>query len=212
MGAVLGSRARYGAGAVTLGDVMLQQKFSLPFVLPGLNDMVGHGPKGFVHYNKLKKQWMERIELELRSARSRVLPMKCAYFQYWFFERDMRRDKSNVIAGGVKLIEDALVRGGWLRGDGWVDVVGFRAEVLLDEALPRIVCLVTGEPWSKDERIERKRKREQQQRAREDRNRARVTSDRRLPKVAGPAAKSRVASACDAVRPGRNKRVRRSGK
>jgi hypothetical protein len=49
---------------------------------------------------------------------------------YVFWEADRRRDPSNVVGGGVKIVEDALQAAGYMRGDGWGDVLHFTAFVL----------------------------------------------------------------------------------
>jgi len=68
------------------------------------------------------------------------------WIDYLWVMPDRRRDKSNVAAGGRKVIEDALgpltrrnPHGmGILRGDGWNDIVGWSDKFAVDCDNPRI--------------------------------------------------------------------------
>jgi len=73
------------------------------------------------------------------------------WIDYLWVMPNARRDKSNVVAGGRKVIEDALgprtkrnPQGmGILRGDGWNDIVGWKDEFEIDKDSPRIVVVIT---------------------------------------------------------------------
>ena len=62
-----------------------------------------------------------------------------------FYEPNRRRDKSNVAAFGVKVIEDALVMCGVLKDDGWAYIRAFTSRFALDKEKPRIVVRITDE-------------------------------------------------------------------
>lgn len=60
------------------------------------------------------------------------------YVRYTWYEPNARRDKDNISGYGRKVIQDALVRGGFLAGDGWRDIIGFSDEFHVDRERPRI--------------------------------------------------------------------------
>lgn len=105
----------------------------VPGALPGLNELLDaksvvarrRGKVVTTAYNDLKASHQQRIALYARIEGLRRLPP--VYVTYVFYEVTKRRDPSNVLAGGVKLIEDALVKLGVLRNDGWKDILGLAA-------------------------------------------------------------------------------------
>ena len=64
---------------------------------------------------------------------------------YTFYEPNRRRDKSNVAAFGIKVIEDALVMCGVLKDDGWQYIQAFTSRFALDKEKPRITVRITDE-------------------------------------------------------------------
>ena len=94
--------------------------------LPGLNDIIEQSAgasSGWSKYNQTKQAWSANIGL--LAAMKGVGAIPPGYFTYLFAEPNCRRDPSNVVAGGVKLIEDALQAAKLLKNDGWTDVLGF---------------------------------------------------------------------------------------
>jgi hypothetical protein len=67
-------------------------------------------------YSKLKREWASKIKVIAFHRRFAFVDR--GFFTYLFIEPNKRRDKSNVIAGGIKLIEDALVEAKILANDG----------------------------------------------------------------------------------------------
>ena len=62
-----------------------------------------------------------------------------------------RRDKDNVCAFGRKVIQDALVRGKYLRNDGWKEIAGFEDVFEVDAKRPRIEVEIYEEKgWTKN--------------------------------------------------------------
>jgi hypothetical protein len=61
---------------------------------------------------------------------------------YLFVEPNRRRDPSNIVAGGVKLIEDALQEIEIIENDNWGSVAGFSAHWTTDTELPgALLCI-----------------------------------------------------------------------
>lgn len=115
--------------------------------LPGLNDILAgsaSASRGWSSYNALKQKWTGDIGLVVRSRG--LAPLGSGYFSYLFVEPTSRRDPSNVVSGGVKIIEDALQKARLLPGDDWRYVLGFVGYWTLSKG--RAGCLVC---WSPDE-------------------------------------------------------------
>ena len=58
--------------------------------------------------------------------------------EFYWYEKNKKRDHDNVSSFGRKVIQDALVKGGVLKDDGWDYVDGFGDVFLLDRENPRI--------------------------------------------------------------------------
>jgi hypothetical protein len=85
-------------------------------------------PKQWNRYSDMKKQWGSNIKLLCFKRRFEFIERSC--FTYLFVEPNRGRDKSNVIGGGVKLIEDGLIESGVIKGDGWAVVNDIRSYVI----------------------------------------------------------------------------------
>lgn len=57
---------------------------------------------------------------------------------YHWLEKDRRWDMDNISSYGRKVIQDALVKGGYLKGDGWQHIAGFSDGFAVDRRCPRI--------------------------------------------------------------------------
>ena len=110
----------------------------LPVRMPGMNELLdkrmarSRAAKTSVQWNgysDLKRQWASKIKV--LAFHRRFAFVARGFFTYLFIEPNKRRDKSNVIAGGIKLIEDALVDAKILPNDGWGVVDDIRPYVTL---------------------------------------------------------------------------------
>lgn len=111
------------------------QTFHVKGRLPGLNEMLagarsrrGAGSK----WSLMKRAAEQRIALCARAAKLKPV-VGPAVFTYVFHEPNRRRDPSNLIAGGVKVLEDSLVELGILANDGWKHVAGIRSSCIVDQ-------------------------------------------------------------------------------
>lgn len=90
----------------------------------------------------MKRDWTARIALAARLCGFERVER--GFFSYLFVEKNRRRDPSNVISGGVKLIEDALQEASLLEGDGWKQVRGLRAHWRLGASPGALLMVSTG--------------------------------------------------------------------
>ena len=112
-------------------------KINIPGSLPGLNNLIeaerAHRQRGAA----LKRDAQMLVEYELSGQIDRPL-REPVTMHYTWVERDRRRDKDNISSFGRKVIQDALVRAGTLRGDGWAEIDGFSDVFQVDRDNPRI--------------------------------------------------------------------------
>lgn len=113
-------------------------KFTIRGTLPGLNELIEAERRHRQEGARLKKQ-CETVVLHAARALGKWRAEQPVYMIYRWYEPNRRRDKDNVSAFGRKVIQDALVRGKYLRNDGWKDVAGFEDHFEVDAGNPRIV-------------------------------------------------------------------------
>lgn len=106
--------------------------------LPNMNDLTEKSRSNKYSANHQKHEAENRV---LWAAKQCLRGWKAhgpVYMRYTWYEPNRRRDKDNICAGGRKVIQDALVKGGYLHNDGWNDIDGFSDEFRVDKARPRI--------------------------------------------------------------------------
>lgn len=113
-------------------------KLTIWGTLPGLNEFIDANRRNYHAGAKLKKEAQYLVELSAKKCLKRWKPAGPVFMRYVWFEPSKRRDKDNIAAGGRKIIQDALVESGYLKNDGWNDIVGFSDEFRIDKKEPRI--------------------------------------------------------------------------
>lgn len=113
---------------------MKLQTLWVPGPLPSLNELLGGKLRDRI---RLKRQWRDLV---VCLAQVQLAPVGPVRMRYDFWERDRRRDLSNVFAGAVKIIEDGLVRARVLRNDSqrWVTRIEF-GDVSVNPARPGVL-------------------------------------------------------------------------
>lgn len=137
---------------------MMAQTLLLPDLDPrlyALNEVLRMHPQVRA---RTKRDLEEYIGWRIKLAR--LQPYETAvWINYLWVMPDARRDKSNVVAGGRKVIEDALgpqtkrnPHGcGILRGDGWNDILGWQDTFEIDPDSPRVVVtIMEADEWQKE--------------------------------------------------------------
>ena len=128
---------------MTQPPTMLVQRFYVPFLLPGLNDMLAGArqSKGKWQAFAVKKVQVER-DLVLLVKRAKLKPVKGpVWLRFTWHEANKKRDLDNV-AAAKKFVNDSLVTAGILKGDGWAHVHGFTDEFVIDRAYPGVEVVV----------------------------------------------------------------------
>lgn len=113
-------------------------RFTIRGTLPGLNDYVSAERSSKFQGASMKKQ-CESIVAHAARSLGKWRAEGPVYMVYRWYEPNRRRDKDNVCAFGRKVIQDALVRCGALKNDGWKEIIGFEDRFEVDARNPRIV-------------------------------------------------------------------------
>lgn len=110
--------------------------------LPGLNEYIAAERQHRQKAAKLKRDteervlWCAKVSLRGWKAKGPII------MHYTWYEPDRRRDKDNISAYGRKVIQDALVKGGYLKNDGWSDIEGFTDAFSVDRKRPRVEVVI----------------------------------------------------------------------
>lgn len=120
--------------------------FDIPFLLPGLNDLIqgaktGRGPNN--RYRKMKAEAEAHVTLFACAALGKQLSfLQAVQVHFLWREKNQRRDKDNIAAGGRKIILDTLTKMGVLHGDGWKGVSGFVDEFEVNRKNPGVTVTI----------------------------------------------------------------------
>ena len=87
--------------------------------------------------NAMKQDVQEKIKWYIISSKLVPIDKKVIMHYHWYVP-DKLTDKSNIVGFARKAIEDALVKEGILKGDGWRYVENFRDYFYIDKENSRI--------------------------------------------------------------------------
>lgn len=114
-------------------------KLVIPGRLPGLNDYIAAERTSRYKAAAMKREAETVVLLAARKSMRRWRQAdRPVMMRYTWYEKDRRRDMDNISSYGRKVIQDALVKGGYLLGDGWEHIVGFADGFAIDKKNPRI--------------------------------------------------------------------------
>ena len=114
------------------------KKLIIPETLHNLNDLISAERTNRYIAAKMKKEdetlvlWAAKGCLRGWKAKAPVV------MHYKWYEKNQRRDKDNISSYGRKIIQDALVKGGYLENDGWKQIISFDDEFFVDKKTPRV--------------------------------------------------------------------------
>lgn len=105
----------------------------IPARLPGLNEIIDAARRSKYAAASQKEKYQGLAVVCIGWQLPGIHITRPVQMIYHWREPDRRRDKSNIAAGGRKIIEDALIQAGVLRNDGWKDIVGFEDYFTVDK-------------------------------------------------------------------------------
>lgn len=118
-------------------------KLIIPGRLPSMNEYIDAERSNRYAAAKIKKTSMNTVVKAARTSLGDWEAEASVRMDYLWIEPNMRRDKDNVSSYGRKVIQDALVEGGYLPNDGWRNVDSFSDSFAVDAENPRIEVTIT---------------------------------------------------------------------
>ena len=109
----------------------------IPGSLPGLNEYIEAERRNKYAAANMKRQAESVIITAAQKQLKDIHLTKPVEMRYTWVEKNRRRDRDNV-AFARKFVQDALVRCGVLRGDGWKEIAGFTDTFMVDRDRPRV--------------------------------------------------------------------------
>lgn len=129
------------------------QRLWIPGPMPSLNDIIEDNRRVFrarrkdgkpvlkTVYSKTKTAWQDAIATQAQAQGFQKI-MEPSSYTFILYERNRRRDPDNITAGAKKLIFDSLRHAGFLKNDGWADVLGINAFWAVHQTQPGVVLYV----------------------------------------------------------------------
>ena len=118
-------------------------RVSIPYVLPGENEIIKAAKQGrgkFNGYGRMKKEHTGNIAMLIREAG--IPSMESVFVNICWVEPNRRRDKDNIDAG-KKFIFDALVKAGIIKNDGWGEITGWHSSFTVNKQSPGVIFSVS---------------------------------------------------------------------
>jgi len=109
----------------------------IPCALPGLNEYIAAERRSKYAAAGMKRRAEAIVAAAARTQLKGVRLTRPVVMDYVWVEKNRRRDRDNV-AFARKFVQDALVRCGVLRGDGWKEIAGFTDAFAVDRERPRV--------------------------------------------------------------------------
>lgn len=110
--------------------------------LDGLNDYTSANRTNPHKGGKMKKDNEETVIWAIRQQLGRLRITVPVILRFAWHEPNKRRDRDNVSSFGRKVIQDALVKTGILKDDGWDYVTGFTDDFYCDRNNPHIEVVI----------------------------------------------------------------------
>lgn len=119
--------------------------FRIDGTLPNLNEyikadrvMIRHAGHCYSQGNEMKQSVQRDVQAYIRRDLKGVVIENPITITYCFYEPNRRRDKDNIAAFAMKVIQDALVAEGVIKNDGWKEIYSFECYFDVDKVNPRI--------------------------------------------------------------------------
>ena len=114
------------------------KKLVIPGRLPGLNEAFNAARTNRHIEANQRRAFENHIVWCAKRCLNGWRPKGAVILHYTFYEPNKRRDKDNVASYAMKLTQDALVKAGYLRGDGWNEIENFTFAWRVDKKTPRV--------------------------------------------------------------------------
>jgi len=119
----------------------MEYKLIIQGRLCGLNEYIATERANRYKGAEMKRENENIVIAAIRQQLRGVKITKPVYMEYTWIEKNKRRDLDN-ITFGRKFIQDALVKAGVLKDDGWKYIVGFSDRFEVNRENPGIEVLI----------------------------------------------------------------------
>jgi Holliday junction resolvase RusA-like endonuclease len=126
-------------------EAMGKATLTIPGVLPNLNDYTTANRNNRYSGAKMKHQTEDLIIKCAKAQLRGVKFTKPVHISYLWVEKNRKRDLDNICGFGMKVIQDGLVKAGYLPDDGWNFITGFDHKFKTDAKNPRIEVTIIEE-------------------------------------------------------------------
>jgi len=113
----------------------------IPGELPDLNQIIAESKNHWGSYSSLKKANTQLVAFCTKQATKQKY--KKIDLEITWYCKDRRKDKDNIMAGGLKMILDGLVVAGVIKNDGWSEIGSINNHFEVDKDNPRVEIKIT---------------------------------------------------------------------
>ena len=113
----------------------------IPGELPDLNQIIAESKSHWGNYSSLKKANTQLVAFCIKQATKRKY--KKIDLDITWYCKNKRKDKDNIMAGGLKMILDGLVVAGVIQNDGWAHIGSINNHFEVDKNNPRVEIKIT---------------------------------------------------------------------
>lgn len=124
---------------------IIYHSFRIEGTLPNLNEyisadriMIRNAGHCFSKGNAFKQNAQKRVQIAIKRDLGDLVIKSPIKIIYRFYEPNKRRDKDNIASFAMKVIQDALVKEGVIKNDGWKEIDSFECYFDVDKEHPRI--------------------------------------------------------------------------
>ena len=113
----------------------------IPGELPDLNQIIAESKNHWGSYSSMKKANTQLVAFCTKQATKRKY--KKIDLDITWYCKNKRKDKDNIMAGGLKMILDGLVVAGVIKNDGWAHIGSINNHFEVDKNNPRVEIKIT---------------------------------------------------------------------
>lgn len=120
----------------------MEYKIVIDGRLYGLNEFIAANRQHPKAGNRMKKEAESIVMAYARKCMRNVQVKEPVALHYKYYEINEKRDLDNISGFFHKIFQDAIVRCGILKNDGWKNIRGFTDEFYVDKNKPRIEIII----------------------------------------------------------------------
>ena len=124
---------------ITIPGTKYHKPLTIKGRLPGLNEYIAACNPSPAEGNRMKQDSVQTVMWYIMAQLRAVKFTKPVFIMFTYYEPNRRRDHDNVSSYARKAIQDALVKAGTIKDDGWGYVTGHMDFFEVDNQDPRIV-------------------------------------------------------------------------